>query len=312
LFEPNIEAVETALMRAVIASPEAMSRFYGWAGLGARLAAAQTRDVVMRVLARHRDEGGNMREIMAHTLHALVLRAGPLDDEPAAKALQQRLRDMNHPLAWLPLHASPLEKALSLPRYARDGSGYSLGSSGGSPVADRPDARTFVLSILSDETREALDKRTELAVLDWLEHSNGRAESRTYSLSSGDSTLPLTPTEIAGLKLDWFDEGAKPSPLKLEPAQAIRELFTAAAMGGAYSHGAFEAEGRRRAWISAGALAGASADASFEEVELSVEYARWYSLGTNAKWFSNVAWDVSLLAQRSDGSLAILAATDTD
>lgn len=153
------------------------------------------------------------------------------------------------------------------------------------------------------------------AVANWLQESNGKAESRLFALDR-----PVEPTEIsintlAELGLECLME-AKQNDVHLRRvalADVLSLLFSAAANGGTYNSGHFAAFGRLRIWQSVAGLIGSPAGASFAEVVTLAEQCTWFLFDAVSDWFYQVAWDLGVLALRPDGrTLAVLAATDTD
>jgi hypothetical protein len=94
--------------------------------------------------------------------------------------------------------------------------------------------------------------------------------------------------------------------------QGFGYLFSAAAMGGAYTWGEGGAYGRLAAWESASALTGCSED-DLDLASAHAERCSWFSFRGKSEWFFDVAWDIGLAVLRPDRrSLAVLAAMDTD
>jgi hypothetical protein len=97
------------------------------------------------------------------------------------------------------------------------------------------------------------------------------------------------------------------------PDTVFGGLFSAASNGGAYSAGLGGAYGRRAAWTSLGALAGAAEDAEVEAIAALSSRCSFLTFRAPGPWFHDVAWDLGALCLREAGkSVAVLAATDKD
>jgi hypothetical protein len=161
----------------------------------------------------------------------------------------------------------------------------------------------------------ALEARLREAIVPWTTGSNGKAEAKAFRL---DPALDTSPGRwlLRALPLDCV---VAPEALHAERTGADAvwgSLFAAAANGGAYSSGLGGAYGRRAAWTSLAALIDAPANATPAEIDASAPSAQFLVFGAASSaggWWHDIAWDIGLLAVRAGGgSVAVLAATDTD
>ncbi|MFF3330552.1 DUF6183 family protein [Streptomyces sp. NPDC002888] len=257
---------------------------------------------------------GASEELRACLVHELVLRGVAVADTPEFARWAMSPHWRFHPLAWLPLVASPVEANAGLPHYSVNGSSYGMPygtPKGGVPVGD---ARAPVPSAVETTPRERETRMAE-AVANWTTESNGRSEACTFELSEplGPGAVPGTLATL-GLECLIGLEGVNGLTVKASSAAGVwRVLFAAASTGGAYSHGCRGAYGRLAAWRSLAGLCGAPEGASAEEVEARASACTWYGFEAPTDWYEQVAWDIGLAAVSPDGrELAVLAATDTD
>lgn len=277
--------------------------------LASWMASAQSIDVIGSLV----ESGGPEDvEFLACLVQEAVTRHGRLESEPIT-AFWSALAGSGHPLSWLPLALSDAESNLSLRHYALFGESFGL------PFGpeyreeeDIPESTDVIAPTVTLGTRCAIDTEGVFAaVRDWRDASNGKLECKAYQL---DPTAVSSLAESL-LALDLECLAGAPSVLVKErpPEEAFGILFAAASSGGAYNSGAQAAYGRLLAWQSAAALGGAESGVGFEDVKRSFVQATWYSFSSLSDWFYQVAWDIGLIAIRPDhGSVAILAATDTD
>jgi hypothetical protein len=218
-----------------------------------------------------------------------------------------------HPLGWLPLSLTTLEKAGTAAAQPHDLPGPGHRALSG-PTLARPATGP---AVAAETTTESTATAIGAAVLNWVEDSNGRFEARTYLLADD---LDIAPGTVVGLLfglglecLSGLDDRDRLVLAERSPADIWRRLFTAAATGGAYRSGERGAFGRLAAWRSVAALAGAPPDASPAQVERLVDTCAWYTFDADADWFDRVAWDLAIVAVGADRrGLAVLAATDSD
>ncbi|SDT31527.1 DUF6183 family protein [Actinoplanes derwentensis] len=198
-----------------------------------------------------------------------------------------------HPLSWLPLALTPMEKWPDLPRHSLRGTSLSRPGVRVSPV---PDGGGPLPS-----WRETDAGQIAAAVNGW------QVEARIVTFAEA-----VTPHAFAGLGLA-STEGLTEGFGVCSAADGWHQLFAAASMGGAYGWGEFGAYGRLAAWRSVAALTGAPPGASAGEVATLAETCTWVWFGGATGWFGGVMWDIGLAVLSADGRrLAVLAATDTD
>jgi uncharacterized protein (TIGR02996 family) len=298
----------TAAVEVLLARPRSPAQDRTFASL---LAGCQPREVLLPLFERHALEDRHA-ELLACLAQEMVLRGAELVGVPTVSCFQEKLRVQNHPLARLPLPLLDLEEELHLwlPQYGPRSSGWGTAfETRRGPPAPLPPGPGRTPVVVREVTEPAAAGRIAAAVTNW------QVESRVFHPEA-----PLGRDEVSvGLVLSLGLEclrGAAAEDIRtglIPPGQALNVLFSAASTGGAYNRGLAGAYGRLAAWRSLAGLAGASADATVEEVAGLARRCTWASFDASSEWFFNVAWDVGLLAVRPDGqSLAVLAATDTD
>ncbi|MEV6974410.1 DUF6183 family protein [Kitasatospora sp. NPDC093806] len=253
-------------------------------------------------------------ELLACLVHELVLRRVVVERTPEIVGWATSRHRGQHPLGWLPLTLSELERSADLPRHSVRGRGQSI-------PYDPSESRE--LAVLADvdvpsweeTTTEATAAAMGKAVEGWIADSNGRVEARVFELADPLEARSV-PNALLGVGLECLHgvgDGAALSVAVQPPAQAWRVLFAAASTGGAYGSGSFGAYGRLAAWQSLAALAGSPEGATPDEVEARVRGCVWHGFAADTKWFEQVAWDIGLAALAPGRRrLAVLAATDTD
>jgi hypothetical protein len=255
----------------------------------------------------------HLYEFAACLLQEVVMKEGEVTD-PAAVRFAEKLAEMGHPLARLPLYRLEIESQLSAtlvpspdeppPERRRpsrrtrppEGTPYPLPGRGHAGVSFR------------EITASGEARRIASAVLNWEKESNGQWEAGVFRTSSR--------LALDRLSLDVFQALPPEMPriltTSVTPAElAWGSLFNAARSGGAYNHGRHSAYGRLDAWESFAALMGASLDEGLETLARRAVECRWLTFDTD--WFCDIAWDLGLIAVRPDATtVAVLAATDTD
>ncbi|MFI0448629.1 DUF6183 family protein [Actinomadura sp. 6N118] len=238
-------------------------------------------------------------ELRACIVHELVLRGEPVA-QPAGTS---------HPLSWLPLSRSPVERDPNLPRYSTQGSSASLPFGPTNQPTTPPTTTSLTALEITTPTRQASMAK---AVANWADASNGRIEARAFE---ADAPIESPHALLGSLDLACL-EGLDQTGLSVSPQPASRAwqiLFSAASTGGAYPSALYGAYGRLAAWQSMAGMAGAADDAPFDEVERLVNECTWYTFETRTAWFEQVAWDIGLVAVEPGARrLTVLAATDTD
>jgi hypothetical protein len=167
---------------------------------------------------------------------------------------------------------------------------------------------------VQEVTEPATAARIAAAVANWREQSNGDIETRVFRLDPQLTEEGLSAGLLCSLGLGCLrgTPAANIHAGRIPACEVLMLLFCAASNGGAYNRGLGGAYGRFAAWQSLAALAGASANAPIEDVASLAEECTWVAFDA-PDWFARVAWDLALLAVRSDRqSLAVLAATDYD
>jgi uncharacterized protein (TIGR02996 family) len=249
-------------------------------------------------------------------LHELILRGRPLTALPGAAEHAARMRERNHPLAWLPLTRLPPDPDLSryLPHFG-PGAGFGVGGtySTGVPLADAPGGAGVPVVVASEPV--APESLLFAAVAGWEEESNGllegvlfRLERPLHAAAAGRSWFAALPADSLGGSTrgaGWFVN-------RITAAGALAMLFCASSGGGAYGRTEWGAYGRLHAWQSLGALAGCGPAASAEALAAGAERCEWLAFG-GTDWFYQITPDLGLICVQPDRrTVALLAATDTD
>ena len=276
-------------------------------GIEALAAALLAQNRPQAALAAASDGTGAAGDMFrACLVHELVLREeGRVAQSPKIVRWAGSTAMRSHPLGWLPLALLDVEQ------------GWDKGL--GDMV--EPDRETMVVAgaqplwPATDVTTVELSEALSAAVQNWADDSNGEIEAKVFNLG-----VPVTPATIAtalpALELECLEPGTIPFRLAVSDSSARVAwwvLFHAALDGSAYGRGRYGAYSRLYAWRSLAALAGAAEDAGPEEVAALAQQCTWYRFDADSAWYTQVFWDIGLVAVRPDGrSLAVLAATDTD
>jgi len=275
--------------------------------LASLVASGQTVDVAERLVAKPeiKDE-----EFLACLVQELALRETAVEREPFV-SLWRSLEAHRHPLAWLPLRLAEIELEPELPDYGERGTSYTI-PFGPTDVDMNEPRADFVARIKRDITSPLEADLCSKAFTDWLTNSNGKVDTHVLELDGELEALPVAEA-LAEAGIDCLAGGGAPRVVVADATEAFRIAFAAASLGGAYGHGSRGAYGRLHAWTTLAGLTGLGADASLEAIAAAAEQTRWFRFETDSGWFYGVAWDVGLMAYRTDeGALALLAATDTD
>jgi uncharacterized protein (TIGR02996 family) len=277
--------------------------------LAARAAAASAPCVFAEVVdARAFEE-------LSCLLHELILRGQKPPAFLGAAEHAARMRERDHPLAWLPLTLLLPDADLGpyLPRFWPGGFGGGGTYATGVPLADAAGSAGGPAVVASEPV--APESLLFAAVAGWEEESNGSLEGALFRLDR--------PLHLGAVGRSWFaalpadslggsTRGAGWFVNRITAAGALATLFGAASGGGAYGRREWGAYGRLHAWQSLGALAGCEPDASAETVAAEAERCEWLAYG-GADWFYQITTDLGLLCVRPDHlTVALLAATDTD
>lgn len=278
-----------------------------------RLGYAQTKEAFVSALKRHT---GKHRDLFACWMQELVLRRVSLAKEPAAIALAEELAKEDHPLAGLPLELRALEREAPsyMPLYGDRGLTGVLEALANAPMSARtmpPPAEGKDVAM----TEVPVSPLLASAVKPWQDSKRGKVEAKAFELSAA-----LTPNLLGSWLLRALPlASTKNVPRegleckRVQPEAIFGPLFAAAANGGAYSSGLGGAYGRREAWVSLGALAGAEDGANVDAIEKSALKTVFLAFGAEGPWFYDVAWDIGILALQDDGKrVVVLAATDAE
>jgi len=260
---------------------------------------------------------GAAEELRACVVHELVLRGVAVYELPYIAGWANSPHWRHHPLGWLPLELSEIERDRDLPSYSsRGGSSHSMpyGPSSDRGKAAAPSGAAGAASAL-DVTTDTVAASISSAVENWTRGSNGRIEARVFEFAEpiGPETVPATVLASGLACLRDRKPKSAFSTSACTPAEAWRVLFAAASTGGAYNSGCFGAYGRLFAWRSMAGLAGATEGATATEVAERALLCTWYLFDADSPWFEQVAWDIGMATlDPSRARLAVLASTDTD
>ncbi|MFC7304189.1 DUF6183 family protein [Streptomyces monticola] len=220
-----------------------------------------------------------------------------------------------HPLAWLPLRRTGLERDLRFPSR-----GYRTGAYDGMPQLPADGRRTIgpaawtgtPVASLREVSTPDLHERMAAAPTagGW-----GGFEVKVY-----EATAPIEPhdlpTVLAGLPAECLEGLEDTSRFEVAPCSAADvwgALFLLASLGAGFGTGVYGAYGRLRAWQSLGGLSGAPAGASWAEVQRRAMSCTWFRFEAESEWFYNEYSDLGIAALAPDGRrIAVLAATTTD
>ncbi|MEV6360745.1 DUF6183 family protein [Nocardia asteroides] len=282
--------------------------------IAARLAGTLDLDDVLTAFAEAGLAGPIADELRACLLHELVLRDVAVNDHAVLRRWAASAHWSRHPLRALPLERTSFEQSLTLRHYGKNGSSVGLPFATDDTPALRRHTR-LAIPRATETTHPAAVEQIEQAVDNWQRESNGRSESRTFTLSSfPDPTTAAVLLEA--LPLECL-RARHPSATDLvvtatTPARAWSTLFAAAANGGAYNSGEGGAYGRIAAWRSLGGLCGATEFDSVDYIRRRAEDSHWFLFDADSAWFEHIAWDFAILVLTPEPGLSVLAVTDTD
>jgi hypothetical protein len=281
-----------------------------------RLGHGQTKDALIAAITR---AGGKKEhtEILACWMHETVLRGTSLDRETAVLSFHARLAEAKHVLGSMPLRLLEAEGEAPtyMPMYGANAIQKAVAALEGGPTSTRTipppgEQEAPRASLLTDA---AVEQRLREAVVPWTTGSNGKAEAKVFRLEPALHTASPGRWLLRVLPLACLEKADGLHAERVTADAVWGALFAAAANGGAYSTGLGGAYGRRAAWNSLAALVDAAPDATPEEIDHSAQSASFLMFGAAAGWWNEVAWDIGTLAVRpGGGSVAVLAATDTD
>jgi hypothetical protein len=141
---------------------------------------------------------------------------------------------------------------------------------------------------------------------------NGSVELRVFEAPAGGPPLRPGPGTLGGLGLACLD-GADAASIvagDVDFARAFALLFGRLEGGGMYREPLYAGAAREAAWRVVHALLGGGVS-TVEEVEARALGCSWYEVGAKNDWFDPFGFAVAV-ARPSDGSLALLAVTDSD
>ena len=279
------------------------------------LAASQSPEDLSTVVFTDSEPAGDpSEELRACLVHELVLRGVAVSELPDIAKWLASPYWRRHPLAWLPLGLSEIERKLDLPSYSvraiHQRTPYG-------PWADKAQPAPLEgpgIAFSAEVTTDALAASISTAVMNWTQESNGRIEARAFEYSQPISVEAVPATLLtSGLRCLRGRKPTSASPVSVcTPAEAWRLLFAAASWGGAYSSKCYGAYGRLSAWQSLAGLAGMAEGATAAEVAEHGQQCSWYRFEVDTPWFNQVMWDFGLAAlDPSRSLLTVLAATDT-
>lgn len=280
---------------------------------------------------------GRALELAACWAQEAVLRGADLEASEPVRALRERLRCANHPLAWLPLRREPLEHSSLAP---------GVGAEEPATAAERRLPDSALPPVIDPRFRRADDPAGDLPTPEappWartepieVSDPEGSAWARFAGAARGlvDDPARLQIRELCygqplGRPVGKWWSGDAPPPgvpmLGLEaldlvgPRDALEALFRAAMHDPLLERGIdwpagwpgpFRPYARLAAWISLGALAGAVPSASPSEVTAEARRAEWRRFEPEWGDAARRGFGLGLLAIRSDRrSLAVLAAS---
>ncbi|GCE14744.1 hypothetical protein KTT_46030 [Tengunoibacter tsumagoiensis] len=278
----------------------------------AALLASKQDMIVLQALVQKEQENPAIQEFLCALIQEMILRGLPCAEDLLIVAFIEKMRELAHPLAMLPLELTNLEANLPLATYGLRYTNSPLPSSqvpeGLSPTL-YPHALRDVH--VTDISSQAVIDKMRAAVWDW---SHGTWEARAVQLDQTISTDHLSGRLLRQLGVSCVQntEGDKIFLSIITGEDALRILFAAASAGGSYDQGHYGAYGRLDAWNSLGGLVGAHEQASVIEIAKLVRESLWCYFRADNEWFYQQPWDIGLLAIRPDrSSLGIIAATAT-
>jgi hypothetical protein len=243
----------------------------------------------------------------------MVLRRGRAED-PGIAEVAGRLRDLDHPLAVLPLHLLPAEQELDLPAYHFRGHSAAMPFGPYRPATEHREPALQLLPAVEDVTDDLTSQLICSAVSRWASDSHGQTEARTFRLRAA-GPAQLTADLLAILPIQAL-EGVGVGHIAARPAtvtDVLAVLFAAASSGPAHGGGLAGAYGRLHAWRSLAGLTGAALAEPVPQLADRAAAARYLLFSARSAWYRQVAWDIGIAAFRpGDQVLVILAATDTD
>jgi len=254
----------------------------------------------------------NRVQILLRVIQGLVMQGIDCEAIPAIKRFVegQRIRKskVHNPLAWLPLHLTPVE--LEARNYLPT---YSLGSTGFN-YAHYQDGDFIPLELLPElpdlpiiksisPITEPYRKFKALAKL------GGRREALICEFET-----PLTDAYLQAKLLTHLDlkcvEGATAIRWQPEsPEHIFNILSSVAASGGPQLMGMGVGVGRFLAWKDMAALMGMDELSPIEDLDAQTRLCKWFAFTSNSKWF--LGNDMGIAALRPDGRTLVIAAASS-
>lgn len=287
-----------------------------FSAFASRLGYGQRAEAFLRALERAK-ERPEYRELFACWMHEIVLRGTSLEADARAKRFQESLAAAGHPLGGLPLalRATEREAPSYMPLYGEKGLGRAIDALTSGPMSVRtipPPADGASVRAKRDDD-DAVVERMIAAVRPWSDGRNGKVEAKVFALEPQVAGPALGSWLLRALPLESTTATARLDVSRTGPEGVFGPLFSAASNGGAYSSGVGGAYGRLAAWTSLGALVGAPAGGDVDAIDKLATTSSFLTFRAPGPWFHDVAWDLGVLALRSDGrSVAVLAATDNE
>jgi len=273
--------------------PDAFAR-----GLAARLAFTHRYHAPAILDAIYGRFGTNpaLLDLLGCLVHELVIRGVDLGASRCAPSVVAALRAAGHELAELPLTLCALERDAG----RRAATYHETGASSWGHDLDEPRDELHRSGAAVHEL--PADERIGAAFESHCRVSNGKCEVRCYAAPSLGA---LDAAEcLHGATAIHYQE--------IAADRAFRALLAFAANGGDYNTAWSGAYGRRDAWRSLAGLVGSPVGASPAEIECDADGCRFFHIAAEAPWFYRIVTDFALAVVRRDGTIALLAGTDTD
>lgn len=303
----NLEEIDAGLELALEAKR-------GPVQIASFLASSHTPRLREAIITRHVADG-KFLSVIKPFIQESVARGANYESVDSIVSFWRKLKSQKEPLTWLPLHCTSVERTITFRVYSNLGSCASMPSSSeekAKPRALLPEIPGKPFTAIEEPISKVEAGR---CVRQWVNDSNGKLEAKLFVTSLPISPSDISAEELLKLPLECL-AGSNPGEVKVDAVPIERVFavfFSAAANGGAYSHGEEGAYGRLAAWKTLAALVGVESSGSFDSVYSAVEQSNWRSISTTTKWFHKVAWDFGYACLRPDKRhIAIIAATDED
>ncbi|MFF3444982.1 DUF6183 family protein [Streptosporangium sp. NPDC002721] len=278
--------------------------------LAALLAGKRPVHRLLPLLERLPDEPGMWAELVACLTQELVVRGVNLTRVPAAARCAAALRELDHPLAGLPLKRSRGERLVRPSDFPwRDRGELHVPR----PPLSRNREGTRPANASAGEPRIVSTRRDELLIASAVRHWSSPSPAAVIELPR-----PLDPREVASPRVNAFLPDALTTVGALNGRReslgdVVGELFTAAYCDAVFQAGSRGGYGRVKAWRSIAGLTGAPADAPLHRVnELAARWT-WLAFGLT-RWEPYwVDREIAIGALSPEGNvLGLLVSHDTD